>query len=181
MKTCSRCKVSKPRDDFYKNTRYRDGLQSYCKPCSLAVGRESASRNREKMRAKNKKWSEDNPERRQLLNFRRRLRRFGLTEDQYATLLASQGGRCAICRADEAGWYKNRERAHKDTSWHIDHDHACCPPKESCGQCVRALLCSRCNVLIGQAGEDWVLLEVMADYVRQGGTRHGQILRVVGE
>jgi hypothetical protein len=32
---------------------------------------------------------------------------------------------------------------------HIDHNHACCPGKASCGQCVRGLLCRLCNTGIG--------------------------------
>jgi hypothetical protein len=33
LKTCTRCKVEKPRDDFYKNASMPDGLASQCVPC----------------------------------------------------------------------------------------------------------------------------------------------------
>jgi hypothetical protein len=35
----------------------------------------------------------------------------------------------------------------------IDHDHACCPGSYACGDCVRGVLCSHCNVAIGMFGE----------------------------
>lgn len=33
MKTCTRCKETKPFDDFCKQTRSKDGYQPACKPC----------------------------------------------------------------------------------------------------------------------------------------------------
>lgn len=31
----------------------------------------------------------------------------------------------------------------------VDHDHHCCPGSASCGQCVRGIICQRCNSGIG--------------------------------
>lgn len=59
---------------------------------------------------------------------------YGITPEQYDTLLESQGGLCAICRRPPR---KNR--------LHVDHDHTCCPARESCGDCIRGLLCVSCN------------------------------------
>ena len=36
----------------------------------------------------------------------------------------------------------------------LDHDHACCPGKESCGQCVRGYICNRCNHGLARFGDD---------------------------
>ena len=36
-KTCNSCGETKSVDDFYKRTASIDGLQTYCKPCSLGM------------------------------------------------------------------------------------------------------------------------------------------------
>lgn len=70
---------------------------------------------------------------------RARMRRYGLTVEQYDFLLESQGGRCAVCRSHSPGPTEN---------WHIDHDHRCCDGNRSCGKCVRGLLCQECNARV---------------------------------
>jgi hypothetical protein len=67
--------------------------------------------------------------------------KYSLTREQYDALLDAQGGGCAICGTTQAG---NRGRM-----LNVDHDHACCAGHKSCGQCVRGLLCARCNVGLG--------------------------------
>lgn len=64
-----------------------------------------------------------------------RLKKYGLTQDEYNTQLARQGGGCLICGNKP---YKKRLA--------IDHDHACCGPRRSCGKCRRGLLCQNCNL-----------------------------------
>jgi hypothetical protein len=55
-KTCTRCGEEKPRSEFYKNDRYKDGLFSYCKLCQRAAQRkwydENTDRHRELVQAK---------------------------------------------------------------------------------------------------------------------------------
>lgn len=36
-----------------------------------------------------------------------------------------------------------------EQSFAIDHDHQCCPGTESCGRCIRGLLCQYCNLSLG--------------------------------
>lgn len=67
--------------------------------------------------------------------------RYGITQERYDQMLERQGGVCCIC----GGVNPSGRRLH------IDHDHSCCPgTKPGCGQCVRGLLCSRCNTGLGQ-------------------------------
>lgn len=65
---------------------------------------------------------------------------YGLAEGDYQRLYEAQGGRCAICQRATG---KTKRLA-------VDHDHACCPGKTSCGLCVRGLLCGPCNQTIGR-------------------------------
>lgn len=83
------------------------------------------------------------------------VRRHGLTLEDYDTLLAHQGGVCAIC-----------QRPPKKVSLAIDHDHHCCPGAWSCGKCVRGLLCSYCNHrMLGRGREDPARHRRIADYL----------------
>jgi hypothetical protein len=89
--------------------------------------------------------------------------RYGISAAQYDGLLAQQDGACAICRGvNESG----RAMA-------VDHDHACCPGDKACGQCVRGLLCSNCNLAIGLLREDVARLQAAIGYLTQRRPGHG--------
>ena len=62
---------------------------------------------------------------------------YGLTVDQYAAMLAAQGGGCKICGTNVPGGNAG--------SFRVDHDH-------KTGK-VRGLLCHRCNVSLGGFGD----------------------------
>ena len=80
-----------------------------------------------------------------------RLRRYGLSQPQYLELWQKQGGLCAVCRSRPPAV--------------IDHDHTCCDGVETCGNCVRGLLCVRCNLLLGAVADDRNLLSNAAKYL----------------
>jgi hypothetical protein len=86
---------------------------------------------------------------------RSRLEKYGITAEQYNLLLEKQEGKCFICLC------KPRSK-----SLAVDHDHKCCKARQSCGKCIRGLLCMRCNhVLLGAAKEDPEVLLRAADYL----------------
>lgn len=64
--------------------------------------------------------------------------RYGLTPEEYQALLELQDGRCYICH--------NRPGVKRLS---VDHDHKCCAGEISCGECIRGLLCTRCNQYLG--------------------------------
>lgn len=72
---------------------------------------------------------------------------YRLTLERFNALLEAQGGICAVphCGATTPGG---------KGSWHVDHDHRCCPGRYSCGKCIRGLLCYNCNIGLGQFGDD---------------------------
>jgi hypothetical protein len=69
----------------------------------------------------------------------KRARQLGVTDDEYARMLAAQGGGCAICGATP-----------KTRRLHVDHDHKT--------GTVRGLLCHRCN----RALPTWVTTKWLA-------------------
>jgi hypothetical protein len=74
-----------------------------------------------------------------------RARQLGVTDDEYARLLAAQDGHCALC-----------PNTPKTRRLHVDHDHAT-------GR-VRGLLCFRCNKFLPSwVTREWALR--VAEYV----------------
>ena len=117
---------------------------------------ESAYRDRRK-EAERARYASD-PAYREFRKAKERARKYGLTPERLAAMLEEQGGRCAICRAADPGGRG---------SWHIDHDHSCCPGGRSCGKCVRSLLCSQCNVGLGSFRDDVGRLRQAIDYLER--------------
>ena len=87
-------------------------------------------------------------------------KKYKLSLDDFAYMLTMQEG-CAICHTYEPG--KN--------NWQVDHDHACCPVGPSggvtCGKCVRGILCSACNRMLGAARDNAQTLRNAADYLEK--------------
>jgi hypothetical protein len=79
-------------------------------------------------------------------------------------MLVEQRNACGLCG-----------RANKDGRMlAVDHDHACCPGRQSCGACARDLLCTRCNTALGAFGDDIPLMEAAIRYLKEHKALHGQ-------
>lgn len=126
---CSRCGGSGP---FSPNSNSKDGLRSICKSCTAGST------------AKYRLDAPDYGRRQWQVN----LRRWKLTPAQYIALFKKQGGTCALCGKAEV----TKLKSGKIRKLAVDHDHACCPAssRETCGKCIRGLLCLGCNVAIGR-------------------------------
>lgn len=78
MKICSSCKLQKALSEFHYRKLSRDGLNSVCKPCNLARGKQwridnpeiekargakYRNEHKESTKARNRKWQQANPDR----------------------------------------------------------------------------------------------------------------------
>lgn len=121
-KRCTKCGKNRLVKFFYKDGRLRSGLKSQCLLCSKAYSKKWKLTNRAKKFWK--KWSKA-----------RRLKTYGITEEQYVNLLKKQNGKCAVCRTK----LKNKRQPS------IDHNHTT--------KKIRGILCNNCNTLLGLAKE----------------------------
>lgn len=62
MKVCRRCSAKKAANEFRHDTRYRDGLSSWCKQCFRENNSKWARENRERLTEKAASWRAHNPE-----------------------------------------------------------------------------------------------------------------------
>lgn len=181
-KQCTKCKSLKLFSDFHKFAKSPDGYKHFCKTCVREYDLEENDPKRimpRKMQGtkihcrkceqyldvsefpklrKNGKYITytyckkcDN-----LVGHVGNLRKYGLTRDAYVDMEKSQNGVCKICGETEK--YKNRLS--------VDHDHACCSGPTSCGKCIRGLLCSNCNRVLGQVNDNIALLQKMIEYLK---------------
>ena len=142
MKTCSQCKVEKPKTEYHKMQAQKSGLRPECKACTKKKKDEWRAANPDKHKAgydRYNKYYREGPLRQKL---------FGITKEEYDKLLADQDGVCVICR----------DRNNDSTrSLAVDHDHET--------GIVRGILCDRCNRGIGYFRESLELIERTVQYL----------------
>lgn len=118
MKTCSRCRVARPLDEFYKNKRMKDGHAAYCIFCDKIAKAEYYQRNREvtmervarwqsensnAVRLYKKEWKRRNPHSNRKYKLTRKMLESveHFTEAEWTELLEAHGGRCLACDATD--------------------------------------------------------------------------------
>lgn len=99
-----------------------------------------------------REWRKRNPE--QVLS-RELVRHYGITLEQYLEMHDAQNGVCAVCSKPETT-VDNRTKEVRRLA--VDHCH-------SAGK-IRSLLCSRCNTVLGQVGDDTSVLAAMVGYLK---------------
>ena len=128
---CFKCGNRKPfTESFFPKDSRRDGLKGTCIEClKVAVRRSTVAR------------------------------RYSVSLEQVGSVLADQGGACAVCNIP-------LDRLSKTSVPHIDHDHAT-------GK-VRGVLCHHCNVLLGHAKDSPSLLRAAIAYLSQEAVQSSQ-------
>ena len=150
MKTCSRCGEEKADDEYYPNYG-----GNRCILCVREVKRESNAKIkaqdpdawRARQRVYQNRYNQRFPEVRRAVEHRRRMRRFGLTTEEYDLMMEDQNAKCAICGLPSEG-----------KALAVDHDH-------ETGE-VRGLLCGPCNMALGQL-EPSNRLDAAVQYLRR--------------
>ena len=124
--------------------------------------KKSRAKNRGKVLARQRKWREENLEwcvqkskewyenNKDRVRNNQLVKEFGITLDQYNSMLEKQNGVCALCFGGPDA--KSKKLA-------VDHCH-------STGK-IRSLLCRGCNVGIGNLKDSPELLEKAAQYIRR--------------
>lgn len=173
-KQCTKCKNFKNFSEFHKYTKSPDGHKHFCKSCVKEYdliendtkrimprkkqGKLIHCRRCEQYLPKSSFWSQNTycKECQVLIGHLSNLNKYNITRDQYVDLEKSQNNLCKICGEEEK--YNKRLS--------VDHDHSCCFGPTSCGKCIRGLLCSRCNKVLGQIKDDVNLLQNMINYLK---------------
>jgi hypothetical protein len=127
---CNQCDKTKHPSKFGKDHRRKTGAHWVCRKCDNA----NAKARYKADGGKKKHWG-------------MRLYRYGITKEEFFTMVDKQFGICKIC-CEKLPHYRKVC---------IDHDHGT-------GE-VRGLLCHRCNVLIGQIENNKHLLGNVVDYI----------------
>jgi len=138
MKQCNQCKEFKPTLLFRVVIKHRtisEDSYRYIRPtCRSCENQNNSDRHKRNYR---------NTEKHKTASYRHRIKKYGLTVEQFEKMMEDQKGSCAIC---------NRE-----LPLVIDHCH-------NTGK-VRKLLCTPCNIGLGSFGDDIERLRKAIEYL----------------
>jgi len=167
---------------FHKHNTCKFGFKNICKECVKVLAHKARNtpeakqkrhdyyqENKEELERKRKIYYATNRDKilqrerdKNLANpYKRRESRikakFDISLEEYNALLEKQHGVCAICGLGES----SRDRKGKVRPLMVDHDH-------KTGK-VRGLLCSKCNIGLGQFKDNPTVIKIALEYILAGG------------
>ena len=144
LRFCPKCgKETEHYTDNITRRQYgRKGLQHpHCIPCKKEYDRQ---RNLLTEIKEFYKWRDIN-------------KKYGMSKDEWYWMYKEQGGKCGMCGKEMV--IRANGRGPSSVTACVDHDHKT--------DIVRGILCNRCNVLIGIAGDDVNLLQLGILYLKE--------------
>jgi len=143
MKFCTKCKVLKSFDNFYRDKTTKDGFHPHCK-------------SHKRKSADPKIKSEYDKNYRQKNNIRKKANAYKITQEELLVLIKNCNNLCCICKKPETAI---NPKTKKIQALAIDHCHVT-------GK-VRGLLCANCNRALGLFKDDIQTLKNAIAYLEQ--------------
>lgn len=145
---CTKCEKEKPIEKFNRFVRKgKEYREHTCMACRQNIWRKDP-KNLAKSVERTRSWNENNKEYVKRNKRERDLKRlYGITTEQFHTLLEEQNYQCKICGTPHT----------EEKYLHVDHCH-------NTGV-VRGLLCTKCNTGLGLFNEDLNLLTKAQKYL----------------
>lgn len=150
-KQCKKCKEIKDKDCFGKHSIAKDGLRNYCKKCNNLQAQQRRHFDPNKSLAYVHKWRIKNLEKYKGYQLNRR---YGITLVEYNLMVDLQDNKCAICKLPEITIDKRNGLVRNLC---VDHCH-------KTGK-IRSLLCSNCNITLGNIKDNLETLKSIQEYL----------------
>lgn len=158
MKVCGGCDTNKPKSDFYKDIKMKDGLYTQCKVCKNKQNKKYRDTPNGKIISRKSLYKYNTSSKGKEIKRNSELKRkYNITSEEYTRILKDQGGVCAICGSSTPGG---------PGKFHVDHDH-------DTGK-VRGLLCNNCNLGMGYYKDSIGVHLSAVQYLRKVIIEHGR-------
>lgn len=144
-KLCPTCKEYKRSTDFNKKSDRRDGLSPQCRACQKAY----KDRNKDQIKAYREKTKD---KQRRAVRAWRLKNDYGITIEEYESILDSQGNVCKICGNPETAKFRGVLK-----SLAVDHCHKT--------GLVRGIICDSCNVGIARFRDNPDVMRAAIQYL----------------
>lgn len=152
-KYCNTCQTTRPLAQFSKDTTKKNKYNSNCKDCRIHKEYLRRQTGNYKVQLKLYK-SQEHVRLREKDNSLKRI--FKISLNEYKAMLKKQNNKCAICKQKEVSDKAKRSLA-------VDHCH-------TTGK-IRGLLCSNCNLGLGNLKDNIIYLNSAIEYLSQSSIR----------